>query len=128
MVPGFFFKHLCIYSWYNLHFAISNSENSKLNYSVLISSFQMSWFFFFIYIIFYDDCDFLFYFVVLKERAESLILNYKLSEKLIQYKTYVNKTSFVYRKNSFKLYVYFEYFLKILSNQMDIHPISKPVI
>lgn len=126
MVPGFFFKHLCIYSWYNLHFAISNSENSKLNYSVLISSFQMS--FFFIYIIFYDDCDFLFYFVVLKERAESLILNYKLSEKLIQYKTYVNKTSFVYRKNSFKLYVYFEYFLKILSNQMDIHPISKPVI
>lgn len=126
MVPGFFFKHLCIYSWYNLHFAISNSENSKLNYSVLISSFQMS--FFFIYIIFYDDCDFLFYFVVLKERAESLILNYKLSEKLIQYKTYVNKTSFVYRKNSFKLYVYFEYLLKILSNQMDIHPISKPVI
>lgn len=86
-------------------------------------------FFFFIYIIFYDDCDFLFYFVVLKERVESLILNYKLlSEKLIQYKTYVNKTSFVYRKNSFKLYVYFEYFLKILSNQMDIHPISKPVI
>lgn len=84
--------------------------------------------FFFIYIIFYDDCDFLFYFVVLKERAESLTLNYKLSEKLIQYKTYVNKTSFVYRKNSFKLYVYFEYFLKILSNQMDIHPISKPVI
>lgn len=84
--------------------------------------------FFFIYIIFYDDWDFLFYFVVLKERVESLILNYKLSEKLIQYKTYVNKTSFVYRKNSFKLYVYFEYFLKILSNQMDIHPISKPVI
>lgn len=71
---------------------------------------------------------FFFYFVVLKERVESLILNYKLSEKLIQYKTYVNKTSFVYRKNSFKLYVYFEYFLKILSNQMDIHPISKPVI
>lgn len=69
-----------------------------------------------------------FYFVVLKERVESLILNYKLSEKLIQYKTYVNKTSFVYRKNSFKLYVYFEYFLKILSNQMNIHPISKPVI
>lgn len=68
--------------------------------------------FFFIYIIFYDDCGFLFYFVVLKERAESLILNYKLSEKLIQYKTYVNKTSFVYRKNSFKLYVYFEYFFK----------------
>lgn len=124
MVPGFFFKHLCIYSWYNLHFAISNSENSKLNYSVLISSFQCLFF----HIYFYDDCDFLFYFVVLKERAESLILNYKLSEKLIQYKTYVNKTSFVYRKNSFKLYVYFEYFLKILSNQMDIHPISKPVI
>lgn len=68
--------------------------------------------FFFIYIIFSDDCDFLFYFVVLKERVESLILNYKLSEKLIQYKTYVNKTSFVYRKNSFKLYVYFEYFFK----------------